>query len=330
MTRARLGLGLAAVLGGCDGIQSMTEGAGFQGEQFSDLFTVFLAVTGFFYILVIVGLIGGLILRRRVDRSTASEKAARIGLIGWLGAVLVGLIGLTIASYVMDRNVAAATPAHPPLEVQITGNQWWWDVTYKNGMPGEELRTANELHLPVGVPVELTLKTNDVIHSFWVPALGGKQDMIPGRTNTLTVLPTRVGTYRGQCAEYCGAQHAHMALDVTIEPLGAFRKWWRAGLAPAAPPETPLAQAGYRFVMTRQCASCHNISGTPASGQFGPDLTHIASRRFIGAGTFPMTKGHLFAWVADPQGAKPGNHMPYVGLDADQLHAVVAYLKGLK
>ncbi|HEU4960184.1 MAG TPA: c-type cytochrome [Sphingomonas sp.] len=327
MRRARLGLGFAAVLGGCDGIQSMTEGAGFQGEQFSDLFTVFFAVTGFFYILVILGLIGGLILRRRGE---ADEKAARIGLVSWLGAVLVGLTGLTIASYVMDRNVAAASPANPPLEVQITGNQWWWDVTYKNGVPGEELRTANELHLPVGVPVKLTLKTNDVIHSFWVPALGGKQDLIPGRTNTLTVLPTRVGTFRGQCAEFCGAQHAHMALDVTIEPLGAFRKWWTAGLAPAAPPATPLAQAGYRFVMTQQCASCHNISGTPASGRFGPDLTHVASRRSIGAGTFPMTKGHLFAWVADPQGAKPGNHMPYVGLNADQLHAVVAYLGGLK
>jgi len=330
MTRALRGLGLAALLGGCHGIQSMTEGAGFQGEQFSGLFTLFLAVTGFFYILVILGLIGGLVLRRRADRDEAGEKTARIGLVGWLGAVLVGLTGLTVASYVMDRNVAAASPARPPLEVQITGNQWWWDVTYKNGVPGQEVRTANELHLPVGVPVRLTLKTNDVIHSFWVPALGGKQDMIPGRTNALTVLPTRIGSYRGQCAEYCGAQHAHMALDVTIEPLAAFRKWWAAGLAPAAPPATPLAQAGYRFVMTQQCASCHNISGTPASGRFGPDLTHVASRRSIGAGTFPMTPGHLFAWVADPQGAKPGNHMPYIGLNADQLHAVVAYLEGLK
>jgi cytochrome c oxidase subunit 2 len=330
MKRTVSALGLVAALGGCDGIQSMTEGAGFQGEQFSGLFTLFLAVTGFFYILVIVGLIGGLVLRRRADRSDAREGAARVGLVGWLVAVLLGLTGLTVASYVMDRNVAAATPAHPPLEVQITGNQWWWDVNYKNGNPGEQLRTANELHLPVGVPVQLTLKSNDVIHSFWVPALGGKQDMIPGRVNTLTVLPTRIGTYRGQCAEFCGAQHAHMVIEVSVEPLDAFRKWWRAGLAPAAPPATPLARAGYRFVMTRQCASCHNIAGTPASGQFGPDLTHFASRRSIGAGTFPMTRGHLFAWVADPQGAKRGNNMPYVGLDADQLHAVEAYLEGLK
>jgi len=330
VTRGLRGLGLTFALAGCHGTQSMTEGAGLQGVQFSNLFTLFSAVTGFFYLLVIVGLIGGLILRPREDRTAEGEKAAGVGFMTWLGGVLLGLTALTVASYVADRNVAAATPAHPTLEVQVTGNQWWWDVTYRNADTGQELRTANELHLPVGVPVRLTLKSNDVIHSFWVPALGGKQDLIPGRTNMLTLLPTQTGIYRGQCAEFCGAQHAHMAIDVTIEPRDAFRRWWAAGLAPAVPPANPLAKAGYQFVMTRQCASCHTISGTPASGRVGPDLTHLASRRSIGAGTFPMTRGHLFAWVADPQGAKRGNQMPYVGLDADQLRAVVAYLEGLK
>jgi cytochrome c oxidase subunit 2 len=330
MRRAVAGLGLAAALGGCGGIQSMTEGAGLQGEQFRGLFMLFLGITTFFYVLVIVGLIGGLMWRRRADREAGGERAARAGLAGWLAAVVLGLTVLTVASYISDRHVAAATPAHPPLEVQVTANQWWWDVTYKNGTPADELRTANELHLPVGVPVRVTLKTNDVIHSFWVPPLGGKQDLIPGRMNDMLVLPTRVGTWRGQCAEYCGTQHAHMALDVTVEPLDAFRGWWRAQLAPAAPPATPLARAGYAFVMTHQCASCHAIAGTPASARFGPDLTHLASRRSIAAGTFPMTRGHLFAWVADPQGAKPGNHMLTIPLNADELHAVVAYLEGLK
>ena len=206
--------------------------------------------------------------------------------------------------------------------MEITANQWWWDVTYKNGTPEDELRTANELHLPIGVPVRVTLKSNDVIHSFWVPPLAGKQDLIPGRVSDVLLLPTRTGVFRGQCAEFCGAQHAHMAIDVTVEPIAAFRRWWRAGLAPAAAPAFPLAQLGYRYVTAAQCASCHNISGTPASGRFGPDLTHLASRRSIGAGTFPMTRGHLYAWVADPQGAKRGNNMPYIGLDAQQLRAV--------
>lgn len=318
-----------ASLGGCGGVQSMTRGAGAQGEQFTHLFGLFLVVTAGFYLVVIIALIGAIVRQRSQGSSQESERLARPALAGWMSAVVLGLTALTIASYVADRNVAAAT-ANPPFQIELTANQWWWDVIYKNGAPSQNVHTANELHLPVGVPVLITLKSNDVIHSFWVPPLAGKQDLIPGRVNDLVLLPEKVGLYRGQCAEFCGAQHAHMAIDVTVEPLAQFKSWWRAQLAPGAAPATPLARAGYDFVMTRQCASCHNIAGTPASGKFGPDLTHLASRRSIGAGTFPMTRGHLLAWVADPQGAKPGNNMPYIGLDAAELHAVGAYLQGLK
>jgi cytochrome c oxidase subunit 2 len=163
-----------------------------------------------------------------------------------------------------------------------------------------------------------------------VPNLAGKQDLIPGRDIDIALLPTRAGRYRGQCAEFCGAQHAHMALDVIVEPQTAFEAWRARQLTPAAPPTTPLTRAGFAYVTGRECSICHAIAGTPASAQVAPDLTHLASRLSIGAGTFPMTRGHLYAWIADPQGAKPGNRMPVVGLEPGELDAVVAYLGTLR
>ncbi|AUW57038.1 cytochrome c oxidase subunit II [Sphingobium sp. SCG-1] len=310
-----------------NGIQSATSGAGLHDQQFNGLFLLFLGITGFFYLIVIVALIAAIILRRR---RTGSEPLARAALFGWVGAVVVGLAVLSAASFLVDRRVDAATMGRPPLKIELVANQWWWDVRYHGASPSDEVHTANELHLPVGVPALVTLKSNDVIHSFWVPPLAGKQDLVPGRTNDILLLPRRTGLFRGQCAEFCGTQHARMALDVTVESLPDFRRWQRAQRAPAFAPRTALAQGGYAYVTQRECANCHNITGTPASGRFGPDLTHLASRRSIGAGTYPMTRGHLYAWVADPQGAKPGNNMPYIGFEAQDLHAVVAYLQSLK
>ena len=203
-------------------------------------------------------------------------------------------------------------------------------MRYLSDDPSRIIQTANELHLPAGVTARISLKSNDVIHSFWVPNLAGKQDLIPGRVSDLSVRPLREGRYRGQCAEFCGLQHAHMALDVTVESPAAFAAWRQRQSRPAPPPRTPLQLAGFNYVTTRECASCHNIAGTPASGQVAPDLTHFASRRSIGAGTFPMSRGHLYAWIADPQSAKPGNNMPYVGLEPNELHAIVAYLETLR
>jgi cytochrome c oxidase subunit 2 len=216
------------------------------------------------------------------------------------------------------------------LSITLTANQWWWDVTYNSAGASKTLRTANELHLPVNVPVRIQLKSHDVIHSFWVPSLAGKQDLIPGRETDISITPRKVGIYRGQCAEFCGTQHAHMALAVQVEPYGQFLKWWQQQLRPAAAPTTPLTLAGYIFVTGRQCSSCQAIAGTTASSHFGPDLTHFASRRSIAAGTLPMTTGNIYGWVEDPQSAKPGNHMPTIGVEPGQLHAVVAYLESLK
>jgi len=178
--------------------------------------------------------------------------------------------------------------------------------------------------------VRITLHSNDVIHSFWVPSLAGKQDLIPGRETDITIVPKRIGIYRGQCAEFCGVQHAHMALVVNVDSYADFIKWWDHQLQPAAVPHNPLTLAGDRYVTQRQCSSCHAIGGTPASATVGPDLTHFASRRSIAAGTMPMSTGNIYGWVEDPQSIKPGNHMPTIGLEPRDLHAVVAYLETLK
>jgi cytochrome c oxidase subunit 2 len=203
-------------------------------------------------------------------------------------------------------------------------------VRYLNADPSRIVHTANELHLPAGVTAHIVLRSSDVIHSFWIPNLAGKQDLIPGRTTDIALRPLNAGLYRGQCAEFCGIQHANMAFDVTVETPAAFNAWRAAQLAPPPAPATALAQAGYAYVTTRECASCHAIAGTPASAVVGPDLSHVASRRSIAAGTLPMSHANLAAWIADPQRLKPGNNMPAVPLSPEQLGAVTAYLETLR
>ena len=289
------------------------------------------------YALVIVFLIAGIARRNRAveanvvetGRHHRSHPLMRSTLIGWAALIGIGLVALAIASFFADRSMARAA-ANEKLSVTLTGNQWWWDISYNSADASKTLRTANELHLPVGVPTRIILQSNDVIHSFWVPSLAGKQDLIPGRDTDITVVPRKVGIYRGQCAEFCGAEHAKMALVVDVDSYSDFIKWWQRQLQPAPAPTTPLAKAGYAFVTSRSCSVCHAIAGTPANGTVGPDLTHFASRRTIAAGAMPMSEGNLYGWVEDPQSIKPGSKMPTIGLEPNELHAVVAYLETLK
>jgi cytochrome c oxidase subunit 2 len=307
-----------------------------EDSQFLTLFTIFMVVCVVMYLLVIGFLFAGILRSRRADanivetgRHHVSHPLMRTTLIGWAALIAVGLFALAVASFVTDRSMAAAA-AHEKLSVTVTGNQWWWDIVYSSADASKTLHTANEFHLPVNVPTRIILNSNDVIHSFWVPSLGGKQDLIPGRQNDITIVPKRTGIFRGQCAEFCGAQHTHMSLVVVVDSYPNFIKWWDHQLQPAATPTTPLALAGYKYVTSGPCSSCHNIGGTTASGQVAPDLTHIASRKSIAAGTLPMSEGNLYGWVEDPQSLKPGVRMPTIGLAPDQLHAVVAYLETLK
>ena len=336
--RAGVSLSLLLLLAGCQyqTYQSALGDGGVENRQFETLFWIFLAVCAFMYLLVLAMLFAAIARRRRAQANVVesgthnqTDPLLKTGVIGWGALVATGLVLLAIASFFADRSMAQAA-AHEQLSIKVTGNQWWWDVEYQSGDVSKTMRTANELHLPVGVPVRITLASNDVIHSFWVPSLAGKQDLIPGRETDITIVPKKPGIYRGQCAEFCGTQHAHMALVVNVDSYPDFIKWWNHQLQPASTPTAPMVQAGYNYVTRGECSACHNIGGTPANGKVGPDLTHFASRRSIAAGTLPMNKGNIYGWIADPQSIKPGSKMPTIGLEPNELHAVVAYLETLK
>jgi cytochrome c oxidase subunit 2 len=330
---------LPLLLGACSyqHYQSDFGAAATEDRQFLTLFWIFMAVCGVMYALVIAFLIAGLAHRRteaeanvvETGRHHRSHPLMRTTLIGWTALIGVGLAALAIASFFADRSMAEAA-TNEKLSITLTGNQWWWDIVYNSNDASKTMRTANELHLPVGVPTRILLNSADVIHSLWIPSLGGKQDLIPGRQNDITFVPQKIGIFRGQCAEFCGTQHAHMALVVVVQSYPDFIKWWDHQLQPAVAPRTPLQLAGYQYVTNGPCSACHNIGGTPASGTVAPDLTHLASRKSLAASTMPMSEGNLYGWVEDPQSLKPGVKMPTIGLEPDKLHAVVAYLETLK
>ena len=330
---------LSLLLGACQyqNYQSDFGGAAIEDRQFLTLFWIFLGVCDFMYALVVIFLIAGILRKRAASEANVVETGRhhqshplmRSTLIGWTALIGTGLAALAIASFFADRSMALAA-TNEKLSVTVTGNHWWWDIPSQSADASKTLRTANELHLPVGVPTRILLQSNDVIHSFWVPSLAGKEDLIPGRNNDITIVPRRTGIFRGPCAEFCGLQHAHMALVVVVDSYPDFIKWWDHQLQPAPTPATPLTLAGYKYVTTGSCSACHSIGGTPAGGTIGPDLTHLASRKSLAAGTMPMSEGNLYGWVEDAQSLKPGVAMPTVAMEPAQLHAVVAYLETLK
>lgn len=249
----------------------------------------------------------------------------------WAATILSVLIlsMLLIASIWTERGVESVQAASG-LTIKIVGHQWWWEVEYEDAVPSQRVLTANELHIPVGRPIALKVTSRDVIHSFWVPNLQGKRDLIPGYTTAIWLEADRPGIFRGQCAEFCGRQHAHMALDVVAEPGPDFDRWLDGMRRPAPSPSTDEQRQGHDVFMTRRCAGCHAINGTEAYGAVGPDLSHLASRSTIGAGTLPNTRAHLSAWVLNPQTIKPGNQMPPNPISGDETQALLAYLEMLK
>jgi cytochrome c oxidase subunit II len=245
------------------------------------------------------------------------------------GATVLVLLGLLGASVATGR-LLSREHEREPLRIEVTGKQFWWQVRYPAEPPSDVVVTANELHVPTGRTIRLELRADDVVHSFWVPQLHGKRDLIPGRLTDLQFRVDRAGTYTGQCAEFCGVQHAHMLIRVVAEDGSAFEDWRRRQRVAARTPETPDQQRGQGVFMTQACVLCHTIRGTDAGGQSGPDLTHLASRRFIAAGALPNTRGHLAGWVLDSQAAKPGNRMPPVAIAGPDLQALLAYLESLE
>ncbi|MBD0372121.1 MAG: cytochrome c oxidase subunit II [Pyrinomonadaceae bacterium] len=250
-----------------------------------------------------------------------------------LGATLLTglmLFVYLIMSFITGRAISSPLHAENVLTIEVKGHQWWWEARYSDPTPSRIFTTANEIHIPVGRPVMLKMTSTDVIHSFWVPNLMGKKDLIPGKDTTLMFQADRPGVYRGQCAEYCGLQHAHMAFIVVAESEEQFAAWREAQINPALEPQSDSEKRGQQVFLSSPCIMCHTVRGTQAGSLIGPDLTHVGSRQTIAAATLPNTRGHLSGWIVDSQSVKPGNRMPPNSLNPEDLQALLDYLQSLK
>jgi cytochrome c oxidase subunit 2 len=267
--------------------------------------------------------------RRRTAVTRAGERRRMRAVAAAAIASTVVLLWLLTASVLAGR--AVATPVGPgALRIQIVGHQWWWEVRYPADPPSDTVITANEIHVPVGRPVRLELSSTDVIHSFWVPNLNGKKDLIPGRPTRHLLRPERTGVFEGRCAEFCGYQHAHMGFVLVAEEPDRFETWLVSQRRPASEPIDAAARHGREVFLSSACISCHTIRGLGAFGHKAPDLTHLASRRMIGSAMLPNIDGPLAGWIVDSQHIKPGNHMPPNLLPAEDLLDLVSYLRALQ
>jgi cytochrome c oxidase subunit II len=317
-------LALMPIVAGCDGPQSALVAAGRDAERIGHLFTVM--AWGALIIWIAVVVIAVYTIR---VRDPHSPRTANLLILGG-GVALPTIVLGALLAYGLPVLPALLTAAPAgSLRIHVTGKQWWWRVQYMT--PGGVVETANELRLPVGERVELQLGSPDVIHSFWVPSIAGKMDMIPGRVTRLALEPTRTGVFRGACAEYCGASHALMAFAVVVVEPDEFATWLEAQARPARPPADTLAARGETAFLANGCTACHTIRGTAAVGPIGPDLTHVGSRLRIGAGTLQNEPEAFVRWISDTDRIKPGVHMPaFRALSREDVAALAAYLEGLQ
>ena len=324
----------ALLLAGCgqtEGRQSTLDPQSHQSRQIFNLWWGMLAAAAVVFAGAIVLLL--IAYRRREQKGLPligkEEPVVSNALVVAFG-IVIPVTCLVILFFIADIGVVKATSAPKPgqtkLNVTVIGHQWFWEVRY----PGTKAVTANEIHIPVNTGVNVRLESADVIHSFWVPELNKKVDMLPDHPNHLLLDANRVGVYRGQCAEFCGLQHANMSMAVYVDPPARFRAWLANMSRPLPPPASPDARAGEQVFQRNQCASCHTIRGTSANGRIGPDLTHLESRQTLAALTIPNTKAYLGAWVSDPQHFKPGNKMPGLNLSGRQFQQLLTFLQGLR
>jgi cytochrome c oxidase subunit 2 len=320
--------------------QSALDPAGPYAHRIQTLGAFFLGLLGLIFLLVLVLALVPLTRRHKgieqepleVTHLPSPETERKLGRVVGAAAVVTILIlfGLVIISVSTGKVTSGPTRPRNVLIIEITGTQWWWHVRYPNADASRIIVSANELHIPVGRPVEIRGTSDDVIHSFWVPNLQGKRDLIPSHTTTDWIQADHTGRFRGQCAEFCGLQHAHMALWVIAEPEGQFNAWLAHQLQPAAAPTNAIQQRGQQVFLNSACILCHAIGGTTAAGQVGPDLTHFGSRSSIAAGTIPNNKGNLAGWIADPQNIKPGTHMATIPVKGEDMQPLLEYLEGLQ
>ncbi len=308
----------------CDGPQSALVPAGRDAEQIGRLFTVMTAGA-----LVVWAAVVGLAVYAIRTPGSHSERAAKLLIIGGGVALPTVVLGALLAYGLPVLPAILALPSDGDLRIHVTGQQWWWRVQYMTASGVVE--TDKEVRLPVGRRVELQLASRDVIHSFWVPSIAGKMDMIPGRVTRLAVEPTRTGVFRGACAEYCGASHAKMAFEVVVMEPAAFAAWLEAQSGPAQPSTDVEAARGQEAFARHGCTACHTVRGIAAASPIGPDLTHVGSRLRIAAATLPNEPDAFAAWIAQPDTFKPGVHMPaFRALPPQDLAALAAFLEGLQ
>jgi cytochrome c oxidase subunit 2 len=325
-------------------LQSMLHSMGTQASRVEKLWWIFFGVLGVIYLLVL-WFLGQALLRRGGNRTgdkpetlpapdlypseKGEKRMARV--VGFfVGASVVVLFVFLISEFVTGRSLHALSAEPNPLEMKVTGHMWWWEVQYEDSLSSNIVTTANEIHLPVGRPVHIKLDSKDVIHSFWIPELDGKRDMVPGHPTSTWIKADEPGVYTGQCAEFCGYQHAHMRFIVTAESPAKFDKWLEAQRQTPPAPQTPQQKKGQDFFLRTSCILCHSISGTPAHATIGPNLSHIASRPTIAAGTLPNNRGNLGGWILDAQHIKPGCKMPQNPMSSDNLEALLDYIESLR
>ena len=323
--------GAAALLlfaAGCQAHYATLDRASPEATRITVLHWLIFWVTGAVGTIVFALVCLGILKRRGLKTADGERQRERSVAAATVVSVLI-LVFLLVESVLAGR--AVVTPVgKEALEIEIVGHQWWWEVRYPAIPESDTVTTANEIHVPVGRPVRLLLSTADVIHSFWAPNLHGKKDLIPGHPTTHLFRAERAGTFPGQCAEFCGYQHAHMGLLVVAEDPSRFQAWLAKERTTAAEPPDEATRHGREVFLSSACVLCHSIRGAGAFGHKAPDLTHLAGRSTIAAATLPNAPGHLAGWIADSQRIKPGNRMPPNPLEAADLLDLVAYLRSLK
>ena len=316
----------ALLLSGCSGTQSALDPAGASAEKIADLFW-WMAIGTVIVWVAMVALAAWAVLRRERE---GDDRRLKMLIVGG-GALVPTIILIALLIYGLGMMPPMLAPApEGSLKIYVSGEQWWWRVRYEPAGE-EEVVLANEIRLPVNEPVEFYLDSPDVIHAFWIPSIGGKMDMIPGRVTRLTLKPTRTGMFRGQCAEYCGTSHALMAFGVLVLEKEEFTQWLAQQRAPAAEPATQVELQGRQSFFANGCSACHTIRGTPANGVVGPDLTHVGSRLTLGAGILPNEPSAFARWIEHTDKVKPAVLMPHWNmLPPDELQALAAYLESLQ
>jgi cytochrome c oxidase subunit 2 len=327
MRRSGWALPQALLVGGCSGSQSVLAPEAEGAHQIAHLSWILFGLCSAIFLFVIVAALLAMRGPTKIRAILADPSAVVVG--GILFPVVI-LTSLLFYSVWLLRADAHGFPAKPALRIHVSGEQWWWRVTYSR-FDNDSIASANEIRIPVDAEVEFILNSADVIHSFWIPSLGGKVDMIPGRSTRMRVTAQRAGIYRGQCAEYCGGPHAFMAITVIAMPRREFDEWLKAEAAPAVKPASGLPSRGHALFDAAGCGSCHTVRGTGASGVVGPDLSRIGSRRSLGAELLPMSKENLARFIVDGQQLKPGNRMPPFRIfRREDLDALTTYLAGLR